>query len=224
MMQQLMLQFPPLLQLEFIKNTLYTISTDQSGLWSSQCQKILHQSRQIGPTSRINPMLIFPKYQFYLWIFHTENDLSSVQVLGITLLDQQCLQPFSHWCVSICQALVWVNCKKLALLNSIIHWDCPDFHHHRATTRWVAMKARKLANYLTVSQNWICCCKTKPTMTWTLYFDIDARHLNFFHEAFTMIIAKLQYLHTRRKLWASPIEHYHFPVAHSLLAEVTSMF
>ena len=112
-------------------------------------------------------MLIFPKYQFYLWIFHTENDLSSVQVLGITLLDQQCLQPFSHWCVSICQALVWVNCKKLALLNSIIHWDCPDFHHHRATTRWVAMKACKLANYLTVSQNWICCCKTKPTMTWT---------------------------------------------------------
>ena len=41
---------------------------------------------------------------------------------------------------------------------------------------------------------------------------------NFFHEALTVIIAKLQYLYTRRKLSVSSIERYYFPVAHSMCA------
>ena len=39
----------------------------------------------------------------------------------------------------------------------------------------------------------------------------DARHST--HEAHSVIIAKLQYRHTRRKLLVSSTEHYHFPVA-----------
>ena len=118
-------------------------------------------------------------------------------------------------CFNLSQCLSY--CKY-----SIIHWDCADFYHHRATNRWVAMKARKLANYLTVIQNWICCCKTKPQ--WHKHILWYRCRENFFHEVFTMIIAKLQYLHTRGKLSASSIEHYHSPIAHSLFAEVTSIF
>ena len=39
---------------------------------------------------------------------------------------------------------------------------------------------------------------------------------NFFHEALAVIIAKLQYLYTRRKLSVSSIERYHFPVERSM--------
>ena len=35
---------------------------------------------------------------------------------------------------------------------------------------------------------------------------------NFFHEVLAVIIAKIQYLYTRRKLSVSSIECYHFPV------------
>ena len=41
---------------------------------------------------------------------------------------------------------------------------------------------------------------------------------NFFHEALAVIISKLQYLHTRRKLSVTSIEWYHFPVARSMCA------
>ena len=47
-----------------------------------------------------------------------------------------------------------------------------------------------------------------------------------FHEALAVIISKLEYLYTRRKLSVSSIERYHFAVARSMCAEVTliSMF
>ena len=35
---------------------------------------------------------------------------------------------------------------------------------------------------------------------------------NFFHEVLAVIISKLQYLYTRRKLSVSSIERHHFPV------------
>ena len=41
---------------------------------------------------------------------------------------------------------------------------------------------------------------------------------NFFHEALAVIISKLQYLYTRRKLSVSSIERYHFPVARPMCA------
>ena len=41
---------------------------------------------------------------------------------------------------------------------------------------------------------------------------------NFFHEALAVIIAKLQYLYTRRKLSVSSIKRYHFPVERSMCA------
>ena len=41
---------------------------------------------------------------------------------------------------------------------------------------------------------------------------------NFFHEALAVIISKLQYLYTRRKLSVSSLERYHFPVARSMCA------
>jgi len=44
---------------------------------------------------------------------------------------------------------------------------------------------------------------------------------NFFHKALAVIFAKVQYLYFRRKLSASSIEWYLFPVAHSMYAEVT---
>ena len=46
----------------------------------------------------------------------------------------------------------------------------------------------------------------------------------FFHEALTVIISKLQYLYTRRKLLVSSIECYHFPVECSMCAYVTPIF
>ena len=39
---------------------------------------------------------------------------------------------------------------------------------------------------------------------------------NFFHEALAVIITKLQYLYTRRKLSVSSNERYHFPVERSM--------
>ena len=47
---------------------------------------------------------------------------------------------------------------------------------------------------------------------------------NFFHIVLAMIFAKVQYLYVRRKLSTSSIERHHFPVAHSLYAEVIIIF
>ena len=44
---------------------------------------------------------------------------------------------------------------------------------------------------------------------------------NFFHKALAVVFAKAQYLYSGRKLSVSSIECYHFPVAHSMYAEVT---
>ena len=44
---------------------------------------------------------------------------------------------------------------------------------------------------------------------------------NFFLEALAVIFVKVHYLYFRRKLSASSIRWYQFPVAHSMYAEVT---
>ena len=44
---------------------------------------------------------------------------------------------------------------------------------------------------------------------------------NFFYKALAVIFARVQYLYFKRKLSASSIDWYQFPVAHSMYAEVT---
>ena len=44
---------------------------------------------------------------------------------------------------------------------------------------------------------------------------------NFFHKVLAVIFTKVQHLYFRRKLSASSIEWYHFPVVHSMYAEIT---
>ena len=139
-----------------------------------------------------------------------------MQVLGITLLDQQCLHPFSHCCVSIYPS-VWVIANIVSSTETVQTFTTTGQQSDELP--W------KHASWQTIWQSFITeSAAAKQNPQWHEHILWYRCWENFFHEVFTMIIAKLQYLHTRGKLSASSIEHYHSPIAHSLLAEVTSIF
>ena len=61
-------------------------------------------------------------------------------------------------------------------------------------------------------------CRTVCAITVVLLAMLDVQ--NFFHKALAVIFAKAQHLYFRRKLLASSIEWYLFPVAHLMYAEI----